>query len=43
MSNLIIELLTFAVMVIAVKSDQSQQNPESVIIRVPINDEIRRS
>ncbi len=42
MSNLIIELLTLAVMVMAVRSYQSQPNSELVIIRVPINDKIRR-
>ncbi|MDJ0729101.1 MAG: hypothetical protein QNJ33_03830 [Crocosphaera sp.] len=43
MSNVIIELLTLAVIVMALRSNQSQEKPESVMIRVPVKDEIRRS
>ncbi|WP_269719914.1 hypothetical protein [Crocosphaera chwakensis] len=43
MSNIIIELLTVAVIVMTAISNQSQNKSESVMIRVPVNDEIRKS
>ncbi len=43
MSNIIIELLIVAVIATAIRSNQTQEQPESVMIRVPVNDEIRRS
>ena len=43
MSNIIIELLTIAVIAMAIRSNQTQEKPESVMIRVPVNDQIRRS
>ncbi|MDJ0846047.1 hypothetical protein [Crocosphaera sp.] len=42
MSNMIIELLTIAVIVMGVRSQQSQGNTELEIIPVPIDEEKRR-
>ncbi|MGK7957002.1 MAG: hypothetical protein AB4063_17400 [Crocosphaera sp.] len=42
MSNLIIELLTLVIMILGIRSYQSQSNSESVMVRVPVNDTIRR-
>ena len=43
MSNIIIELLTVAVIVMGVRSQQSQENTELEVIPVPVDEEIRRS
>ena len=43
MSNIIIELLTIAVIAMAIRSKQTQVFPESMMIRVPVNDQIRKS
>ena len=43
MSNIIIELLTIAVIAMAIRSKQTQEKSESVMIRVPVNDQIRKS
>ncbi|MDJ0599097.1 MAG: hypothetical protein QNJ37_09705 [Crocosphaera sp.] len=42
MSNIIIELLTIAVMVMAIRSQQSHKNSELEMIRVPIDEDRRR-
>ncbi|MDJ0661207.1 MAG: hypothetical protein QNJ42_17210 [Crocosphaera sp.] len=42
MSNMIIELLTVAVIVMGVRSQQSQGNTELEAIPVPIDEDIRR-
>ncbi len=43
MSNMIIELLTIAVVVIAIGSKHYQTKTESVVVPVPVDDKIRRS
>ncbi|MGK7939219.1 MAG: hypothetical protein AB4062_03505 [Crocosphaera sp.] len=43
MSNMIIELLTIAVVAIAVGSKLTQRIAESVVIPVPVDNKIRRS
>ncbi|MDJ0510627.1 MAG: hypothetical protein QNJ64_15435 [Crocosphaera sp.] len=43
MSNMIIELLTMTVMVIAIGSKLSQAKTEVVVIPVPVDDKIRKS
>lgn len=43
MSNIIIELLTIAAIAMAIRSNQSQKESESVMIQVPVNNEIRRN
>ncbi|MEA5508867.1 hypothetical protein VB715_03740 [Crocosphaera sp. UHCC 0190] len=42
MSNLIIELIAFTAVVMAVKGIQSQQQSDSVVIPVRIDENIRR-
>ena len=43
MSNVIIELLTIAIIAMALRSNPSQEKTESVMIPIPINDQIRKS
>ncbi|WP_009544578.1 hypothetical protein [Crocosphaera subtropica] len=43
MSIILIELLIVAVIAMALSSNPSQEKPDWAVIRVPINDEIRRS
>ena len=43
MSNVIIELLTIAIIAMALRSKPSQEKTESVMIPIPINDQIRKS